>query len=345
MLKERSRKILCAIIKEYILTAEPVGSKTIATKYVRGLSPATIRNIMADLEAGGFLLQPHTSAGRIPTEKSFRFYLDSMLELEEVLEGDKDLIRSCCQKAITLENIMQETTRVLSDLTSCAGFMFVPMNDLYRVKHISFLPLGGNNLMVLIVFDLGTVRKKVIRIDRKMHRLNLDRISNYLNSIGRGLTLRQLRAKVLEEMKKEKSQYNELMKNALKLFSMAFRHDSNTETNDIYVDGKTNILEQPEFREDFERMKKLFGAFEEKGQLVKILDRILERSMYTSGIQIWLGSESKVKEFEGLSFVTAPYGRRGEVIGALGVIGPVRMNYSKIIPLVNYTAGFLSKVF
>jgi heat-inducible transcriptional repressor len=183
------------------------------------------------------------------------------------------------------------------------------------------------------------VHTKLVRVGAEVERLDLERISNYLNSIGKGLSLEGLRARVVEEMRKEKNLYNELLSNALKLSEMAFKEVASTRKNEIYVEGKTNIFDQPEFSEDMERMKRVFEAFEEKGLLVKILDRSLEEG----AISIWMGSESNVKEFDGLSFVSAPYGRYGEVLGAVGVIGPVRMNYSKIIPLVNYAAGFLGE--
>ncbi len=341
MLKDRHKKILTAVIKEYILTAEPVSSKAIATRYIRSLSPATIRNAMAMLEKEGFLMQPHTSAGRVPTEKAFRFYVDSLIEFDRLLKGDKELIRTCYKNAKTLDNIMRDTAKVLSSLTSCAGFMLAPRLDLFVIKHIRILPIDRDNLMVIIVSVPGAVKTKIVRVDEKTRRLDFEKVSNYLNSISEGLTLRELRAKIIEEMRKEKNLYDELLRSALRLGEMAFEPEPVNEAENIYVEGAEKVLEQPEFREDFEKMKRLFAAFEEKGLLVKLLDKSIEES----GIHIWLGSESSVEEFDGLSFVTSTYGRDDTVLGAFGVIGPVRMNYSKIVPLVNYMAGYLSKVF
>lgn len=337
---ERSKEILKAIVQDYIRTAEPVSSKAIANRYSFGLSPATIRNIMAELEAEGFLVQPHTSAGRIPTDRSFRFYVDSLLDLEEPRTVDKELIQRSCEKAPTVESILMETARALSTLTSCAGLMSVPRKDSFVIKHINLLPMDGTGIMVVIVSTLGIVRTRLIRMGPEAHRLDLERISNYLSFVAKGLTIAELRSRVIEEMRSDKNLYDELLNKALSLGAVILQ-DYGAGAEDLYVEGRANILSQPEFRDDFERMRKIFSAFEEKSLLVKILDK----SMEEGGIHIYLGSESRVEEFSGLSFVTASYGRPGEVLGTLGVMGPVRMNYSKIIPLVNYTAGLLSKVF
>jgi heat-inducible transcriptional repressor len=337
----RAEEILRAVVQDYISTAEPVSSKAIASGYGLRVSAATIRNIMAELESEGFLAQPHTSAGRIPTDRGFRFYVDSLLELEEPGKGDKDILRKSCEKARTVEDILTETTKALSRLTSCAGLMFMPRKDDFVIKHISFMPIDRANLMVVLVSSLGMVQTKLIKMDTETSRLDFDKVSGYLNSVAKGLTITELRATIVTEMNNEKNQYDELLKKALSLGGMLFQLSSRPEENSLYVEGKFNMLDQPEFRDDFERMKKLFAAFEQKGLLLEVLDK----SMEENGIHVFLGSESAVEEFEGLSFVVAPYGSDGETLGTLGVVGPVRMNYSKIVPLVDYTAGLLSKVF
>jgi heat-inducible transcriptional repressor len=337
---ERYRKILRAIIKEYVLTAVPVSSKAISERYSLGLSPATIRGIMAELEGEGFLVRKHASAGRTPTEKSFRFYVDSLLEPEDPPNVDKDLLKRC--SLLDTDNVFMETTRALSELTRCAGLVFVPGKDNFIMKHIRLLPMDSTSLMVLLVSSLGRVRTRLVRVGPVLEGLNLEEISNYLNSIGRGRTLKSLRARILKDMKSEKSRYDELLAKAFNLGSAAFQNEAPgvVEEDALYLEGQANIFDQPEFKDDFERMKKLFAAFEQKSLLVKILDH----SMEEDGIHICMGSESSIEEFDGLSFVTAPYGRDGEIIGTLGVIGPVRMDYSRIVPLVSYTAGLLSKV-
>lgn len=334
---ERSRMILGAIVKDYILTAEPVGSKAVATRYPLDLSPATIRNIMAELENDGFLTQPHTSAGRIPTEKSFRFYIDSLLEPEEPPEYDKRTLKECSEAASDIEGVLERTTKTLSTLTSCAGLVFIPRSGNFTIRHIKLLPIDPDAVMVIIVSRLGMVKTRRVRLDAALAGLNFEKVSNYLNSIGSGLTLRALRAKIAREMKKEKNLYDELLTKAFRLGCMALYEDDTQGGKDIYVEGKAKMLEQPEFKDNFERLKGIFAAFEEKSLLIKILDKSIE----DSGVSVFMGSQSNVREFSGLSFVTAPCG--GDAIGSLGVIGPVRMNYSKILPLVSYTAGLLSE--
>jgi heat-inducible transcriptional repressor len=339
ILSERSKAILEAIVQDYIGMVEPVSSKAIATRYSFGLSSATIRKIMAELEAEGFLIEPHTSAGRVPTEKGFRLYVDTLLKTERSLKVDRDLIVKRCFNLQTVEDCKRETTRALSTLTSCAGFVLAPSPTLLIIKDIRFLKMDRTSLMVIVVSAEGIVHTKLVRVGPEIKRLDLEKISNYLASTGMGLSLEGLRARVVDEMNMEKNLYDELLTNALKLSEIACKEVAATEINEIYVEGKTNIFDQPEFREDMERMKRILEAFEEKSLLVKILDRSLEQGT----IRIWMGSESNIKEFDGLSFVYAPYGRYGATLGAVGVIGPVRMNYPKIIPLVNCAAGFLGE--
>lgn len=336
--QERTRKILKALVQDYIRTAEPVSSKALATSYSLGVSPATIRNVMAELESLGYLVQPHTSAGRVPTEKSFRFYVDSLLELEEPGQEAKDILNRICERSAAIDEVLSNTAKVLSAITNCAGVLFIPRKESFTIKHINLFPIDAAGLMVLLVSDCGMVHSRLVRF-AGIERLEIERITNYLNSIGAGLTMGELRARILDEMKRDKNLYDELLAKALRLGAEALE-DSHTGQNDVVVEGKVKVLEQPEFRDDFERMKTLFSAFEEKSLLVKILDRSLDEN----GLKIYLGSESAVEEFNGLSFVTAPYGRHGEVLGTLGVVGPVRMDYSRIVPLVDYTSGLLSKV-
>lgn len=336
--QERTRKVLKALVQDYIRTAEPVSSKALATSYSLGVSPATIRNVMAELESLGYLVAPHTSAGRIPTEKSFRFYVDSLLELEEPHQEAKDLLMRICERSSAIDEVLSNTAKVLSAMTNCAGVLFIPKKESFMIKHISLFPIDSTGLMVLLVSDCGMVHSRLVRLPG-IERIEIERMTNYLNSIGAGLTIGELRARILDEMKRDKNLYDALLAKALRLGAEALE-DSGAPMSDVVVEGKVKVLEQPEFRSDFERMKTLFSAFEEKSLLVKILDKSLDEN----GLRIYLGSESAVEEFSGLSFVTAPYGRHGEVVGTLGVVGPVRMDYSKIIPLVDYTSGLLSKV-
>ncbi len=339
---DRYRNILGAVVKDYIRSAEPVGSKAIVVKYGLGLSSATVRGIMADLEKGGFLHQPHTSAGRVPTEKGFRLYVDTLLELREPVDMEKKLLQGCLARFSGREDLLTETTRLLSTLTACTGLAFVLRKEDFVIRHIKLMPMDAVSVMLVLVSIFGNVKTKLVRIGPEAQGIDFERISNYLNSIGRGLSVRELRAKIVREMGKEKNLYDELLSNALRLGDLALRGYSASEDNALYVEGKVKMLEYPEFREDFEKMKKLFAAFEEKSILVKILDKDMDED----DTHIYLGSESSIDGFEGLSFVTTPYGGKSNAAaGTLGVIGPLRMDYSKIVPLVSYAAGLLEDVF
>lgn len=333
----RARGVLLAVIKDYIHTAEPVGSRTVAERYTFDLSPATIRNIMAELEEEGYLRQPHQSAGRMPTDKGFRFYVDSLLKVRELPKGERERIKGRYKDIDRFEDIMKETTHVLSILSRCMGLVLAPRFDNIIIKHIEFIRLGYRQILILLVSTTGMVHTKVIHADEDIGQPDLEGMSVYLRGMAIGLTLRGLRAKVLEEMKGEKALYDHLMAKALQMSEEVLREDDD---GDVYVEGRVNILNQPEFQNDVEKMKALFKAFEEKGTLVRLLDKGLS----AEGVQIYIGEDIEFNEVKGCSLVTAPYGGRGYTLGTIGVIGPVRMDYSRIIPLVDWTARLLGDV-
>lgn len=336
-LSERNKAVLQSIITNYIREALPVSSGVVAAKHAAGLSSATIRNIMAELEDLGYLKQPHTSAGRIPTDKGFRFYIDSIMKLKELPFLEKERIRSSYHigdmagntAGGDMETVMKETSSILSALSMCIGVVLAPRFDNIIVKHIEFIKTNSRQIMVVLVSEAGIVQTKIIHVDDDITQPVLARLSEYVNNIANGITLRELRARVIKEMRKEKRLYDKLMKKVL-LISDA----------DIYVDGRANILSQPEFIKDMERMKEIFEAFEKKSVIVKFLDRTIE----TKGMQIFIGSEDEYNEIKGLSLVTATYGKDICTMGTIGVAGPIRMDYSRIIPIVDYTAKLLSNV-
>ena len=299
---------------------------------------STIRNIMSEMEEMGYLMQPHASAGRIPTDKGFRFYVDSILKIKELSPSEMEKIKTRCQPFQEIEKVMGNASSILSSLSDWMGVVLAPRFENVFIKHIEFIKLGKMQVMMLLVSNSGIVQNRIMRIEEELVQHDFERMSAYLNGISRGLTLQKLKAKILDEMKKEKNLYDQLLAKALKLSKIALDKDENTDK--VYVEGKTNIFDQPEFIEDAEKMKLLFRAFEEKSILVKILDK----TMHAQGVQIFIGSENGFNEIKECSIVTAPYGSDGNIFGTLGVIGPTRMNYSKVIPLVNYTATLLSDI-
>jgi heat-inducible transcriptional repressor len=336
-LSERMRRILEVIIEDYILTAEPVGSRTISKKSDLNLSPATIRNIMSDLEELGLLSQPYTSAGRMPTERGLRFYVDSIINIHELSDQEQQEIRSKhLSHLIEGPDLFREMSRILSLSSHYLGIVWTPRMSSVVLRHIEFVKLRRHLVLAILVSTTGLVHNRIVEVEEDFSQSELDHLSDYLNSFLAGLTLHQVREKLLEQMRVAKNAYDRLLEQALKLGEKAF---SSLDDTDVFIEGKTNILNEPEFS-NVSRMTDLFRTFEEKTTMVKLLDKFLD----PKGVQIAIGSESQVQEMETCSVVTSTYSCSGEVLGVLGVIGPRRMNYSRVIPLVGYTAKLLTEI-
>ena len=334
---DRMRKVLGAIVEGYIHTAEPVGSKAIVGKLGLNLSPATIRNVMSDLEVLGLLYQPHTSAGRIPTEKGFRFYVDYVLDVHELEEEEREWIRTKYLGYQTeVEDLLRETSRILSSSSHYLAVVWAPKVSFIVLQHIEFVKLKKHVVLAILINPTGLVYHRVVEVEEDFSQSELDHLSDYMNSFLTGLTLQQARERLVEQMRNEKSVYDHLFEQALRLGRKAL---SPTDETDVFIEGRTNIIHEPEFT-NISIMTDLFRAFEEKATLVKLLDKCIN----PQGVRIAIGSESEVQEMETCSLVTSTYGYKGEVLGALGVVGPRRMNYSRVIPLVDYTAKLLTEI-
>ena len=335
-LTERQREVLRAIIQDYILSAEPVGSRSVARKYGFRLSPASIRNIMSDLAELGYLAQPHTSAGRIPTDQGYRFYVDSLLERPVLSRAEESMIerrfRPVRGKA---EELMREVTKLLSGLSRSVGVVLAPRVDQIPIKRVELVHHSGERILVILVHKSGHIHHKVVTLDEVIPQDELNKIAKLLNSLVEGVPLFRVRQLLVEKMAEEKAMYDALLRRALKVGQKSFVEPMEGE---VYLDGTANMMEQPEFA-DIEKMRSIFGAFEEKSKLVKILDQCLAQEGPTTII----GSENVLREWQPLSLVTAPYWCGDDLLGTLGVIGPTRMEYSKIIPLVDFTAKLFSQ--
>lgn len=337
ILSSRDRKILQAIILDYIQTAEPVGSRTVSKKYKMELSPATVRNVMVDLEEMGFLKQPHTSAGRVPTARAFRFYVDSILEVRQLSKADQELIKKgLAQEKKDINEILKHASSLLSLLSRQTGVVLAPRFGSNVFRHIEFIKLREKKVLVIIVTKSGEVQNRLIEADEPMAQEELDKYSRYLNEIMAGLSLIEAKRKIVEELKKEKVLFDKLSFQALKLSKKALEDEGE---GDLYIEGKTNLLKFPEFA-DLEKMRAILETFEEKTKIVKLLDKALN----AQGIQIFIGAENEYSEMKDCSLIAAPYSKENFTLGTLGVIGPMRMDYSTIIPIVDYTARILSKI-
>ncbi len=336
ILTDRDRTILKSIIREYIATAEPVSSRRIARNYCLNISPATIRNVMADLEDMGLLHQPHTSAGRIPTHQGFRLYVDSIMDNRELPASQKEAIRKKYQRALpNLSSFLQETSKILSDFSNVTGVVLAPRVIDTVFKRIDFILLKKCHILAVFIVQSGLAQNKVIKIDDEcITQEDLEKASRYLNSILCGLTLRGVRGKILEEMQKEHVAYDSLLSRALEMGRAALSDEAEF---DVYVQGQANFLEYPEFG-TLKKMKTVLRALEEKSLLIRILDRALENE----GIRIFIGAENELSDMEDCSFVLSPYSGDSAVLGSLGVVGPTRMNYLEIIPVVDFVAHFVS---
>jgi heat-inducible transcriptional repressor len=335
-LSERSRQILEAIVEDYIVTAEPIGSRTITRRHGLSLSPATVRNVMADLEEMGFLVSPHTSAGRVPTDKAYRFYVDSLVGVNRIAREEREEIRKRCSlTGRDVGEVLKETSKMLSSVSHYMGVVMGPRFTANVFRQIEFVKLSGKKILAILVSQSGSVQNKIIETDEELNVADLTRMANYLNDILKGLTIAQVKKRILEEMQEEKIRYDTLLARALELSRQTLEGTD----AEVFIEGQANILEQPEFA-DVAKMKEIIRAFEEKGQLLALL----ERCMAAEGVQIFIGSESHLNRMSGMSLVTATYVTGKDTLGILGVIGPTRMGYAKIIPIVDYTAKQVSRL-
>lgn len=335
-LSPRSRQILEAIVEDYIATAEPVGSSAVARRHALTLSPATVRNVMANLEEMGLLTSPHTSAGRIPTEKAYRFYVDSLVALRKVTRDEKKQIIQRCRKAGSgLSDILKETSRALSSLSNYMGIVVAPSitSDVFR--HIEFLHLGARKVLAILVSRNGSVQNRLIETDEDFSQDDLVKMGNYLNELMQGLTIFEARERVLAEMNKEKNHYDRLLAQALRISGQAVT----VEQDEIFVEGQSRIFDQPEFS-DVRRMQEIFRAFEEKGRLLQLLGRCMK----AEGVRIYIGSEAPLSQTAGISLIASRFITSSNTVGMLGIIGPTRMGYSSVIPIVDYTARLVSRI-
>jgi len=336
VMEERNKQILTSVINEYVLTAEPVGSRKLAKKYNINLSSATIRNVMSDLEDMGLLHQPHTSAGRIPTEKALRFYVNSILKVKDLKLREKDRIRKRYQfSELEASAIIKQTSEVLSVLSHQMSIISAPKIIGTVLKHIEFIKISTNRILVIFVSQSGFVQNRIVEDKEDISQDELDKYTNYLGDILVGISLEEVREKLDEEMQKEKITYDRLLSKALQLSKKALAEELEPE---LYLGGKINLLESPEFSE-VGRMKTLLQALEEKNLLLTLLDKTMD----AEGVQIFIGSEVQLSDMQTLSIITSPYRQGKNVVGALGIIGPTRMDYLKLIPIVEYSAQLVTE--
>lgn len=336
-LNERSRAILKEVISLYIADGEPVGSRSISKKHTEKLSPATIRNVMSDLEEIGYLRQPHTSSGRVPTDKGYRFFVDHLLQPPFAAE-ETDFAENYDFKQLTLEEILATACETLSKTSHQTGLVMFPGFSQMLFRHIEFVKVSPNEALAAFISEMGVLQNKIIPIDKEMTQERLSSISKYLNDEFSGKSIKTIRRELLRRIRSEKERYNQLMKKAIELWSQTFAEEN--EAADLLVEGSLNFLDYPDFVADMDKMKIIIKTVEEKTKLIKLLDLCLRHD----GMTIIIGEENHEKEIQECSLVAQNYRLGTEKLGAIAVLGPKRMDYQKIIAIVNNTAKTVSKL-
>jgi heat-inducible transcriptional repressor len=347
----RGQIILSAIINEHFITGEPVGSKSVAEKFANasGWSSATIRNAMSELEEKGLLEQPHTSAGRVPTDKGYRFFVDNLLGVLSLSNDDLHLINnkfgiSELDLPDAPDRLMERTSQLLSALSNNVGIVVSPSLAKDRLQHIEFVNLSDKRILVILVSAPNIVHNKIIRLKEAFSNDDLDRTARYLNQEFSGKSLAEIRGDILRLMHEETALFDKMLQTAMILCSESIESEEDN-LGEVYVDGTSNILTKPDFA-DLERLRALLRTIEEKSRLVQILTGCIERDQTNAGgVQVIIGSENSAPSMRNCTLITAPYRiGGGEAVGTLSVLGPTRIEYARMISIVSYVARVMEKM-
>jgi heat-inducible transcriptional repressor len=340
---ERSREIFRRIVESYLLTGEPVGSRSLSRQLPMQLSPASIRNIMSDLEQMGLLASPHTSAGRVPTQRGLRLFVDGLLEVGDISADERNAFQSQMRDDDeTIEDLLGKATAALSGLSQCAGLVVAPKRNA-PLKHIEFVNLGGDQALTVLVFEDSTVENRMIRMPAGMTPSALAEASNFLNAKMRGRTLEQVREDITQELDAARTELGALSQQLIEagLATWSSNDGDTWSHRTLIVRGQSNLLERVEELQDLERIRLLFNDLENKEDMLHLLELTKE----AEGVRIFIGSESNLFSLSGSSVIAAPYfGATHKIVGAIGVIGPTRLNYARIIPMVDYTAKIIGEL-
>lgn len=339
-LSERAQHVLRTLVEQYIRDGQPVSSRALSRTSELGLSAATMRNVMCDLEERGYIRSPHTSAGRIPTEQGYRLFVDQLLQIQSI----DQLSPTELQQQLSLDaddepkNLVESVSSFLSGFTHMAGVVTLPRREVTILRYIEFLPLGDQRVLVILVINDHEVQNRVIHTDRDYDRSELEAATNYLNQQFAGRNLATIRRGLQRELEATRQDVHRLMEVLVEMAGKAFPEEEEHQDSDppFVLAGETNLVHFEELS-DVEKLRALFDTFRRKRDLYDLL----ERSVAADGLQIYIGRESGHEVLDDLSIVTAPYGRDGEIVGVLGVIGPTRMEYDRVISVVDVTSKLL----
>lgn len=333
-INKRARHLLEILVAQYIRDGKPVGSRTLSRQSGLSLSPATIRNVMADLEDAGLIAAPHTSAGRIPTSQGYRFFVDTLVTADE-RRGAREVESSMVDSSGTSKAV-ESASNLLSALTNFVGVVTVPKRESFAFRHIDFVTLSDTQVLAILVFADGEVQNRLLITERRFSQPELERAANFLNSEYSGMRLPEIKARLVDHMAASKQQMDELMQAAIDVARNAF---SKGQRADVVVSGQTNLMQHADFG-DLNKLRTLFEAFQEKREILFLL----EECVGADGVRLFIGEESGSEALDACSVVSAPYQAGNEVVGVLGVIGPTRMAYDHVISVVEATADVLSSI-
>jgi heat-inducible transcriptional repressor len=333
-LSERAQYLFKTLVERYIREGQPVGSRTLSRDSALTLSSATVRNVMADLEEAGLLCAPHTSAGRVPTAQGYRFFVDTLLRVEPLERAQVAMLKEQLDPAQNRGALMESASSLLSDITHLAGVVMLPRQEQTTLRQVEFLSLSEDQVLVILVVNEREVQNRIIRTGRRYSPSELQQAGNYLNSLCAGKDLVTVRKEILVELRDTRETMNSMMQAAVEMAEKALISEPNTD--DVVVAGHTNLMDMGELG-DMDKLRRLFEAFNEKRDLLHLLDH----SLNANGVHIFIGEESGYNALDEYSVVTAPYGADEQVFGVLGVIGPTRMAYERVIPIVDITARLL----
>lgn len=342
-LDDRSREIFRRLVEVYLDTGEPVGSRNLSRILPMALSPASVRNVMSDLENLGLIYAPHTSAGRMPTDTGVRFFVDAMLEIGDLTTDERSSIEAKVQaggSGQSMEALLTEASSMLSGLTRGAGVVLTHKQDV-KLKHIEFVRLEPTKALVVLVASDGSVENRVFSIDRGLPQSSLVEAANYLNTHLRGRTLAEAMQELRSVLHAKQAELDELTRRLIEQGFASWTSDSDGSGDTLIVRGQSNLLEDLNLQDDLQRVRLLFDDLETKKDLVELLG-LAEQG---DGVRIFIGSETNLFSLSGSSLIAAPYrNSEQQVVGVLGVIGPTRLNYAKIVPVVDYTASLVSRL-
>lgn len=338
-MKDRDLLLMKSLIESYVQEGHPIGSKALLKSSTLSVSPATVRNIMADLEKQGLLLSPHTSAGRIPTTQGLRIFVDQLVQIRDPRREMVEKVKQSLHPAQEVPALLSNASSVLSDLTKMASLVQIPTQSVQKIQQIDFVPLSDNRVLVVLVLQNNDIQNRVIQLDRSFSREELILMANFLNHYVAGKNLDSARNELLKQMVNEKQQLDELTQQAILLAEKGISANQPTQgdSSGFHLSGQTNLVSMATHGQ-LDNLERIFQAFKQKQQILNIL----ERSLVADGVKIFIGEESGNQSLQDCSIVTAPYKIEGESIGVLAVVGPTRMHYEKVIPIVDLTAKMLS---